>query len=136
HSLLPIDSCLIHDERIEAALPAFARTASEMGLVGLQNLMLTVEPTGQGLLWRLRFTGGEPRWPRDEFARLVADRLPELTLLDDAMSLDLWDLTFRFFSSRRRHTSSVSAFLLNRSSDLLRKDRSNFLIFRQQSTSI
>ena len=95
HSLLPIDSCLIHDERIEAALPAFARTASEMGLVGLQNLMLTVEPTGRGLLWRLRFTGGEPRWPRDEFARLVADRLPELTLLDDAMSLDLWDLTFR-----------------------------------------
>ena len=95
HSLLPIDSCLIHDERIEGALPAFARTASEMGLGGLQNLMLTVEPTGRGLLWRLRFTGGEPRWPRDEFARLVADRLPDLTLLDDAMSLDLWDMTFR-----------------------------------------
>src|SRR5438477_7119472 len=28
-----------------------------------------------------------------------------------------------FFSSRRRHTSSVSAFLLNRSSDLLADDR-------------
>src|SRR5438876_8455965 len=27
-----------------------------------------------------------------------------------------------FFSSRRRHTSSVSAFLLNRSSDLLGRD--------------
>src|SRR5947209_11992393 len=29
---------------------------------------------------------------------------------------------FFFFSSRRRHTRSVSAFLLNRSSDLLRRD--------------
>src|SRR5436305_8894981 len=30
---------------------------------------------------------------------------------------NLWNLSF-FFSSRRRHTRSVSAFLLNRSSDL------------------
>src|SRR5205809_3524094 len=29
-----------------------------------------------------------------------------------------YDLSFFFFSSRRRHTRSVSAFLLNRSSDL------------------
>ncbi len=95
HSLLPIDSCLIHDERIERALPAFARVASEMGLTGLQNLMLTVEPTGEGMLWRLRFNGREPRWPRDELAHRVAQLLPDVTLLDDAMTLDLWDLTFR-----------------------------------------
>jgi len=95
HSLLPIDSCLIHDERIERALPAFARVASEMGLTGLQNLMLTIEPTGQGLLWRLRFIGREPRWPRDELAHRVAQLLPDVTLLDDAMTLELGDLTFR-----------------------------------------
>src|SRR5699024_11912537 len=35
-----------------------------------------------------------------------------------ALSYMAVDLTYFFFSSRRRHTSSVSAFLLNRSSDL------------------
>src|SRR5687768_18337480 len=30
----------------------------------------------------------------------------------------MWFVVFFFFSSRRRHTRSVSAFLLNRSSDL------------------
>ena len=95
HSVLPIDSCLIHDERIERALPAFARAASELQLKDLQNLLLTVEPAGTGLLWRMRFRGREPRWPRDEFAHRVAELLPESTLLDDAMSLEFWDLTFR-----------------------------------------
>src|SRR5205085_8896936 len=33
-------------------------------------------------------------------------------------SPDAWLATVFFFSSKRRHTSSVSAFLLNRSSDL------------------
>src|SRR4029077_11599602 len=59
HAVLPIDSCMIHDERIERALPAFARAANELGLEELQNLLLTVEPTGPGLLWRLRFHGRE-----------------------------------------------------------------------------
>ena len=95
HSVLPIDSCLIHDQRIEGALPAFARAASELQLKDLQNLLLTVEPAGTGLLWRMRFRGREPRWPRDEFAHRVAELLPESTLLDDAMSLEFWDLTFR-----------------------------------------
>src|SRR5204862_5835893 len=35
--------------------------------------------------------------------------------------------SFFFFSSRRRHTRSVSAFLLNRSSDLLTEDDFDFL---------
>ena len=95
HSVLPIDSCLIHDERIERALPAFARAASDLQLKDLQNLLLTVEPAGPGLLWRMRFRGREPRWPRDEYAHRVAELLPESTLLDDAMSLEFWDLTFR-----------------------------------------
>jgi len=95
HSVLPIDSCLIHDRRIERALPAFARAANELQLQDLQNLLLTVEPAGPGLLWRMRFRGREPRWPRDEFAHRVAELLPESTLLEDAMSLEFWDLTFR-----------------------------------------
>ncbi len=83
HSVLPIASCLIHDMRIEEALPAFAQAANEMQLKGLQNLLLTVEPEGRGLLWRLRFQGREPDWPRDEFAHRVAEQLTESTLLDD-----------------------------------------------------
>jgi 23S rRNA (uracil1939-C5)-methyltransferase len=95
HSVLPIDSCLIHDERIERALPAFARAANECGLENLQNVLLTVEPQGKGLLWRLRFRGPEPQWPREAFARRVAELLPDLVLLDDAMTLDVEGLTFR-----------------------------------------
>jgi 23S rRNA (uracil1939-C5)-methyltransferase len=95
HSVLPIDTCLIHDERIERALPAFARAANSLQLTGLQNLLLTVEPTGPGLLWRLRFHGREPAWPREAFARRVAELLPESTLLEDAITLEFWGLTFR-----------------------------------------
>jgi 23S rRNA (uracil1939-C5)-methyltransferase len=95
HSVLSIDSCLIHDLRIEQALPAFAQAATEMKLVGLQNLLLTVEPGGKSLLWRLRHRGPEPRWPREEFAARVAELLPDQVLLDDAMTLGFWDLTFR-----------------------------------------
>ncbi|TMG70355.1 MAG: class I SAM-dependent RNA methyltransferase [Chloroflexi bacterium] len=95
HSVLPVDSCLIHDVRIEQALPAFAQAANEMRVSGLQNILLTVEPLGRGMLWRLRFHGREPAWPRDEFAHRVAELLPESTLLDDAMTLEFWGLTFR-----------------------------------------
>ena len=93
HDVLPVDSCLIHDERIERAVPAFARAANELRLVGVKNLLLTVEPAGRGLLWRLRLNPRE--WPRDALARRVAELLPDLTLLDEAMSLDFWDMTFR-----------------------------------------
>src|SRR5436190_19077250 len=95
HSVLPIESCVIHDPRIERALPAFAQAANELGLTGLQNLLLTAEPTGRGLLWRLRFHGREPRWPRDDFAHRVAELLPGSTLLDEAMTLEFWNMTFR-----------------------------------------
>ena len=95
HSVLPIDSCVIHDERIERALPAFARAANELSLEGLQNLLLTVEPGGSGLLWRLRFHGREPAWPRADFAHRVGELLPETTLLEDAITLEFWGLTFR-----------------------------------------
>jgi 23S rRNA (uracil1939-C5)-methyltransferase len=95
HAVLPIDTCSIHDLRIERALPAFAQAANELELKDLQNLLLTVEPTGMGLLWRLRHRGPEPKWPREDFAHRVAELLPDQVLLDDAMSLEFWDLTFR-----------------------------------------
>lgn len=95
HSVSPIGTCPIHDLRIEAALPAFAQAARELGLSNLQNLLLTVEPAGRGLLWRLRHRGPEPSWPRHEFASRVAELLPDQVLLDDAMSLEFWGLTFR-----------------------------------------
>ncbi len=95
HSVLPIETCAIHDLRIEQALPAFAQAANEMRLEDLQNLLLTAEPNGQGLLWRMRHRGRAPSWPRDEYARRVAELLPEQVLLDDAMTLNFWDLSFR-----------------------------------------
>ena len=98
HSVLPIDSCDIHDARIVRALPAFAQAARELGLKDLQNILLTIEPKGPGLLWRLRFRGREPAWPREQFAQRAAALLPDVVLLDDAMTLEFWDMTFRVSS--------------------------------------
>ncbi len=95
HSVLAVDGCMIHDARIERALPAFAQAAGELQLKGLQNLLLTIEPAGPGLMWRIRFHGREPRWPREDFARRVGELLPDMVLLDDAMTLEFWNLTLR-----------------------------------------
>jgi 23S rRNA (uracil1939-C5)-methyltransferase len=114
HMVLPIDSCLIHDARIERALPAFAQAANELKVTGLQNLLLTVEPNGKGLLWRLRFHGREPKWPREEFAHRVAELLPEAVLLDDAMSLEFWGLTFRVRSDTFVQTNYQQMLVLYR----------------------
>jgi len=114
HSVLPIDTCQIHHLRIEQALPAFAQAANEMELKDLQNLLLTAEPNGRGLLWRLRHRGPEPRWPRDEFARRVAELLPDQVLLDDAMTLNFWDLTFRVRSDTFVQTNYQQMLVLYR----------------------
>src|SRR5207249_4503199 len=55
HTVLPVVACPIHDERIERAALALGRAATEQGVSGLQNVLLTVEPTGRGLLWRTRY---------------------------------------------------------------------------------
>jgi len=114
HQVLAVDRCDIHDQRIVRALPAFAAAANELGLVGLQNLLLTVEPTGPGLLWRLRFHGRPPQWPRESFARRVTELLPEVVLLDDAMSLQMWDLTFRVASETFVQTNYQQMLVLYR----------------------
>ena len=95
HSVLPVRKCPIHDERIERGMLAFGRAATELGVRTLQTLLLTVEPAGQGLLWRVQHRGRRPAHGDSELAARVAELLPDLVLLDDSMSLEFWGLTFR-----------------------------------------
>ncbi len=95
HTVQPITTCPIHDERIERALRAFAQAATELGLTGLQNLHLTVEPNGPGVLWRIRF---RDRVPHQEVAQRVAELLPDQVLLEGSMPLSFWGLNFRVAS--------------------------------------
>ncbi len=95
HAVLPIGSCPIHDERIERAMLAFGEAATAVRAEGLIGLLLTVEPSGPGLLWR-------PRWQRPsqavaapDLAAHAARLLPDLVLLDDSLSLEFWGLAFR-----------------------------------------
>jgi len=94
HSVLPVRVCPIHDERIERAMLAFGQAATELRLRSLQTVLLTVEPTGRGLLWRVQHRGRRPGGDA-ELAGRVAELLPDLVLLDDSMSLDFWGLSFR-----------------------------------------
>jgi 23S rRNA (uracil1939-C5)-methyltransferase len=94
HALLPIRICPLHDLRIERALEAFRVAAGEMRVDNLQNLVLTVEPTGPGILWQARFRGRAGALDHDVLDR-VAELVPDLVLLDDSMTLEFWDLTFR-----------------------------------------
>jgi 23S rRNA (uracil1939-C5)-methyltransferase len=95
HSVLPVSTCPIHDERIERAMRAFRQAIVELGVRALQTLLLTVEPAGQGLLWRARFRGREEPGAGGRLASRVAELLPDLVLLDDSMSLEFWGLSFR-----------------------------------------
>ncbi|HEX6349895.1 MAG TPA: class I SAM-dependent RNA methyltransferase [Candidatus Dormibacteraeota bacterium] len=95
HALLPIETCPIHDLRIERAMLAFGQATREHGLTGLQNLLLTVEPQGPGLLWTARFRGAPGRRLPDAVLARAAELLPDLVLLDDALTLDVLGLTFR-----------------------------------------
>ena len=94
HTVLPVRTCPIHDERIERGMLAFRQAIRDAGVAGLQNLLLTVEPTGRGLLWRTRYRGRQPGADAELAAR-VSELLPDLVLLDDSMSLEFWGLTFR-----------------------------------------
>ena len=95
HTVQPITTCPIHDERIERALFAFQDAANAMRLAGVHNLHLTVEPGGPGLLWRLQLRGRVPSWPYQELAQRVAEQLPDQVLLDDTMPLEFWGMSFR-----------------------------------------
>src|SRR5258708_31997782 len=62
----------------------------------------------------LRQRGPGPKWPRDEYARRVAQLLPDQVLVDDAMSLDFWDLTFRVSSDTFVQTNFSQMLVLYR----------------------
>ena len=95
HAVLPVRACPIHDERIERGMLAFGRAATALGLRSLQTVLLTVEPTGRGLLWRAQHRGRRAGGADAELAAAVAEQLPDVVLLDDSMSLEFWGLTFR-----------------------------------------
>ncbi len=95
HSVLPVRACPIHDERIERAMLAFGRAATELNVRGINTLLLTVEPTGPGLLWQIRYRGRGQSETGDSLSARVAELLPDLVLLDESMSLDFWGLSFR-----------------------------------------
>src|SRR5207248_1773904 len=95
HAVLPVATCPIHDLRIERAMLAFGQAAREHRLAGLQNLLLTVEPDGSGLLWTARFRGQPGRRLPETLVSRVAELLPDLVLLDEAMTLEVLGLTFR-----------------------------------------
>ena len=95
HVLLPVTTCPIHDERIERAALVLGRAATELRVTGLQSVLLTVEPTGSGLLWRTRYQQRSLGSQDQSLAARAAELLPDLVLLDDSMSLDLWELSFR-----------------------------------------
>jgi 23S rRNA (uracil1939-C5)-methyltransferase len=95
HSLLPISTCPIHDQRIERALFAFRDALRQEPAAGLQNLQLTVEPEGRGVLWTARFRGAPRRRLGAGVTTRVGAALPEVVLLDDAMTLEFWGLSFR-----------------------------------------
>jgi 23S rRNA (uracil1939-C5)-methyltransferase len=112
HSVLPIRTCPIHDERIERAMLAFRRAASELGVSGLKTLLLTVEPTGKGLLWRARRQGAGGPEVVTALGQRVAELLPDLVLLDDSMNLEFWDLAFRVRSDTFVQTNYMQMLVL------------------------
>src|SRR5205085_1175041 len=75
HAVLPVATCPIHDLRIERAMLAFGQAAREHRLSGLQNLLLTVEPDGSGLLWTARFRGQPGRRLPETLVSRVAARI-------------------------------------------------------------
>ncbi len=114
HTVQPITTCPIHDERIERALPAFAQAADELEVTGIQNLLLTVEPTGKGLLWRVRFKGPDRHWAKDQFAARVGELLPNQMLMDDTMALEFWGMSFRVRSETFVQTNYKQMLVLYR----------------------
>jgi 23S rRNA (uracil1939-C5)-methyltransferase len=81
---LPIDSCLIHVEAIERALPAFAHAAEDPAAENVTALQFTWSPGTNDLLW----APYPPGTADPEFGARAADWIPELNLNDDSIGID------------------------------------------------
>jgi 23S rRNA (uracil1939-C5)-methyltransferase len=84
YQTLPIDSCLIHVEAIERALPAFARAAEDPAASGITALQFTWAPGTSDLLW----APYPPRSADPEFGARAAGWIPELNLNDDSIGME------------------------------------------------
>src|SRR3981081_636089 len=81
---LPIDSCLIHVEAIERALPGFARAAEDPAAGRVTALQFTWAPGTSDLLW----SPYPPGSADSEFGARAAGWIPELNLNDDSIGIE------------------------------------------------
>jgi 23S rRNA (uracil1939-C5)-methyltransferase len=80
---LPIDSCLIHVEAIERALPAFARASEDPAASRVTALQFTWAPGTNDLLWSAYPPGTADR----DFGARAAGWIPALNLNDDSIGI-------------------------------------------------
>jgi 23S rRNA (uracil1939-C5)-methyltransferase len=83
YQTLPINSCLIHVEAIEAALPAFARAAEDPAAARVTALQLTWAPGSSDLLWAPYPPGSSD----PKFGERAAGLVPQLNLFDDSIGI-------------------------------------------------
>jgi len=83
YQTLPIDDCLIHEEPIVRALPAFESAASHPDAAGVQALQLTWAPGSSDLLWAPYPPGSADA----AFAGRAAPHVPDLNLNDDSIGM-------------------------------------------------
>src|SRR5260370_12492442 len=76
HSVLAIDTCSIHDLRIEHALPAFAQAANELSLTAPPTRLLPPERKGPALLCRFPSKGPHPKARPKRLPPRAHERLP------------------------------------------------------------
>jgi 23S rRNA (uracil1939-C5)-methyltransferase len=84
YQTLPIDSCLIHVEAIERALPAFAQAAAHQAAARIQAIQLTWAPGTTDLLW----APYPPRSADAGFGLRAAALIPDLNLNDDSIGIE------------------------------------------------
>jgi 23S rRNA (uracil1939-C5)-methyltransferase len=84
YQTLPIDTCLIHVEAIERALPAFARAAEHPAADRVSALQFTWAPGTSDLLW----SPYPPGSADSGFGTRAAGWIPELNLNDDSVGIE------------------------------------------------
>jgi 23S rRNA (uracil1939-C5)-methyltransferase len=80
---LALEDCLIHDDRIVTALPAFGRAIAAVGS-GVRGLQLTVSPSRAELLWLGLPPGSAPA----EVGARAGAELPALHVTDDSIGIE------------------------------------------------